>query len=953
MARVAGVLKVREGEGRTVALTVGTMAVAAAGLAIGQSGIDGLFFSRFGVRNLPVLYLIQGPLLFVASLGATAALVRVDRRRAFTAAPLALAALLILERLAAATGSSLVFPVLWLSVSVAILVQSLFTWGLAGLVTDTRQAKRLFPLFGAGSIAGAVLGGIVTKPLADALGAPNLLLVWAALLVGAFALGSAAVPTAHRALGPRHRQPARRPTSRPLDEIRKGLAHARRSSLVAALAAAAVCFSVLYYSVYLPFSAASVARYPSADALAGFFGLFSAVTTGAALVVSVVIANRLLSRIGVAAVVAILAVVYVVGFGVLIATEAFAAIVAFRFVQMVLAQGLVSPAWEALVNVVPPSRRDQTRAFLNGGPTQVGTMIAGVLQLAGEHALSRSAVAAIGLAVAVVTVILSIRIRRAYTSAVVDALREGRPQVFGVEGEEPFGGLVRDPTALRATLEAAADPDPRVRRVAVHALAEIGSPEAREALVRATSDPDPETRARALRGLAGDQGSMELARRSLSDPDAGVRIEAATAVLAAGPDPEADRTMRDLLEDPDPAVRAEAVESLVASGGADPSLLEDRLDDPASMVRAAAVRAVAVSNPERLVALLGDHELVVRAAAAESLASTATPEMLVASLSDPALAPGALIALERLRAPTASAAVRAYALAEAAAAEADRAAASGAVTDGDEARALLRDSLVERGRRRAVNAIRAAAILSTPANARAVGTALEDLGSRDGAQVANALEAIESATDQAIVRPVLRLWEPLGHTTGRNDVVERALGDQDPWIRACAELVRSREGRGDPVMDEAEVTTLSVMERVLFLRKVSLFADLSPPDLKRVADVAEERAFGDDDTIAVEGETGDEMHVVVSGTVRVLRSTADGGELEIARRTSGDAIGEMAVVTNEPRIASLVAAGDVRTLRIGRKEFESILRERPDTALGVIRVLSHRLAERSSAEQVV
>lgn len=953
MARVAEVLKIREGEGRTVALTVATMAAAAGGLAIGQSGIDGLFFSRFGVRNLPVLYLIQGPLLFVASLGATAALGRLDRRRAFTAAPLALAALLVLERLAAATGSSLVFPVLWLSVGVALLVQSLFTWGLAGLVTDTRQAKRLFPLFGAGSIAGAVLGGIVTKPLADAIGAPNLLLVWAALLVGAFALGSAAVPTAHRAPALRHRRPTRRPSSSPLEEIRKGLAQARRSSLVAGLATAAVCFSVLYYSVYLPFSAAAAARYPSADALAGFFGLFSAVTTGAALVVSVVIANRLLSRIGVAAVIAILAVVYVVGFGVLIATEAFAAIVAFRFAQMVLAQGLVSPAWEALVNVVPPSRRDQTRAFLNGGPTQVGTMIAGVLQLAGEHALSRSAVATIGLGVAILTVFLSFRIRRAYTSAVVDALREGRPQVFGVEAEQPFGGLVRDPTALRATLDAAADPDARVRRVAVHALAEIDTPDAREVLRTATGDPDPEIRARALRGLRAHEGSAELARASLSDPVAGVRIEAATAVLAAGPDPFADRTMRELLEDPDPAVRAEAVEALVASGERDASLLEGRLSDPASLVRAAAVRAVAVWNPERLVTLLGDRELVVRAAAAESLASSGRSEMLLASLSDPALAPGALLALEHLRAPTASAAVRAYALAEASGAEGDRALASDVVSNGDDAYALLRDSLIERGRRRAVNAIRAAAILSTPANARAVEAALDGLGSRDGAQVANALEAIESATDPGIVRPVLKLWEPLGRrSAGGDDAIERALGDDDPWIRACAELVRSRDGREDAVMD-VDVTTLSVMDRVLFLRKVSLFADLSPPDLKHVADVAEERAFGEDETIAVEGEPGDEMHVVVSGTVRVLRSTPGGGETEIARRTSGDVIGEMAIVTNEPRIASLVTAGDVRTLRIGRREFESILRERPDTALGVIRVLSHRLAERSSAEQVL
>jgi CRP-like cAMP-binding protein len=56
-------------------------------------------------------------------------------------------------------------------------------------------------------------------------------------------------------------------------------------------------------------------------------------------------------------------------------------------------------------------------------------------------------------------------------------------------------------------------------------------------------------------------------------------------------------------------------------------------------------------------------------------------------------------------------------------------------------------------------------------------------------------------------------------------------------------------------------------------------------------------------------------------------------------------MGEMAVVNAEPRIATVVAAGETKTLRIARADFESILRDRPETALGVIRVLSTRLRE--------
>ena len=140
--------------------------------------------------------------------------------------------------------------------------------------------------------------------------------------------------------------------------------------------------------------------------------------------------------------------------------------------------------------------------------------------------------------------------------------------------------------------------------------------------------------------------------------------------------------------------------------------------------------------------------------------------------------------------------------------------------------------------------------------------------------------------------------------------------------------------------------TLSVIERVLFLRQVSLFADLSPADLGRVASIADELSYSDGEVIAAEGELGQELHIVVEGTLRVTQER-EGSEQELARRTTGDVVGEMSIITQTPRIASLVADGAVRTIRIGHREFESILRERPGVGLAVMRVLADRLAERS------
>jgi CRP-like cAMP-binding protein len=79
--------------------------------------------------------------------------------------------------------------------------------------------------------------------------------------------------------------------------------------------------------------------------------------------------------------------------------------------------------------------------------------------------------------------------------------------------------------------------------------------------------------------------------------------------------------------------------------------------------------------------------------------------------------------------------------------------------------------------------------------------------------------------------------------------------------------------------------------------------------------------------------------VIVEGTVRVVR-----GGRTIARRGGGEIVGEMAVITKAPRIASLIAEGDVRTLVIEHRGFEGMLRERPDIAIGVMRILADRLS---------
>jgi CRP/FNR family cyclic AMP-dependent transcriptional regulator len=136
-----------------------------------------------------------------------------------------------------------------------------------------------------------------------------------------------------------------------------------------------------------------------------------------------------------------------------------------------------------------------------------------------------------------------------------------------------------------------------------------------------------------------------------------------------------------------------------------------------------------------------------------------------------------------------------------------------------------------------------------------------------------------------------------------------------------------------------------LMERILFLRRVGLFAGLPSADLRRVAAIAGERHYADGETIVRQDDPADEMHVIVSGQVRVLVGPAQGQPVEVARRGVGDVVGEMAIISHEQRTATLLADGEVRTLVLAQRPFEALLRERPETCLALLRQLCARLRQ--------
>jgi HEAT repeat protein len=963
--RLQAVLRVHPGEGGTLALAVTVAFLADAAIMIAQSSIDALFFARYGVENLPKLYLIVGVAMFLTTAGVGVLLARVGRERVFILIPASISVAALVGRVALEAKVTWVYGALWILQSVAEFTCLLAIWGLAGLVSDIRQAKRFFPLIAAGGVVGLIVGGLITGPLATAFGSENLLLVWAALMGAAtgvaWRLVSRRPPTAE-APHPRRRPPG----------VLAAVRDVRASPLLGWMSAGALLTSLVFSLLYLPFSKAAAERYPDADELAAFFGVFFALSMGTALVLSLLVTSRLLGRFGVPTVVLVLPVLYLVAFGVLTVAAVFATLAAFRFAQIAWRSGGAGSTWEALVNTIPAHRRDRVRAFLTGVPTQLGTMVAGVVALASQRLDEPRVLYGAGLVGSALAVASISRIRDAYPRALVAALREGRPTIFGTPGGPRAAVVNADAVGLAVLRDLLTDHDVTARLLAAKALADLDLPEAAEALASAAEeDEEAEVRLAALASLervdAGRASTLAVARAS--DPDSSVRLAALGVLARAGIDPphqvvddeevavralaaailfehqaRAKSVLDAVLRSPDPSVREVGYRAIATVGAEETRHLAlAGLDDIDARVRREAAHAVASAAKEEavkpLVVLLADDDAVVRAAAAEALGDVGEPavEAVVDALFAGGSEDAVLAALERLPLDGSAMRLRRFASESVARALEDADLRSRLGSSNNAAVGLLHDSLQAREERHALTALHAAALLG--ARRSSVFAALENLVVSDPAQRATALEVIETVGDPTIVRPLLALWESRRPTNGFDlEVIDRLRNDPDTWIRQCAEFASGALEGGR--MTHTVTTNVPLVERVIFLRNVPLFAALPPQELEPIAAVGEEEVFSEGELLAVRGEPGDTLYVIVDGQVQVLGAA----EQELAVLGPGDFIGEMAVISSKPRAASLLATSDVRVLELHKPAFEAILRERPETALAMMRILCDRLA---------
>lgn len=141
---------------------------------------------------------------------------------------------------------------------------------------------------------------------------------------------------------------------------------------------------------------------------------------------------------------------------------------------------------------------------------------------------------------------------------------------------------------------------------------------------------------------------------------------------------------------------------------------------------------------------------------------------------------------------------------------------------------------------------------------------------------------------------------------------------------------------------------MSLNEEVELLRNIPMFAKMEPSKLKLLAFTSERLTYEPGQVLFNQGDMGDAAYIIVEGEAVVVVDTPK-GQLTLATLTRNDFVGEIAILCDVPRTATVQAKSQLVTLVISKELFFRLVSEFPQMAVEIMRELAHRV-EKTTAQ---
>ncbi len=135
---------------------------------------------------------------------------------------------------------------------------------------------------------------------------------------------------------------------------------------------------------------------------------------------------------------------------------------------------------------------------------------------------------------------------------------------------------------------------------------------------------------------------------------------------------------------------------------------------------------------------------------------------------------------------------------------------------------------------------------------------------------------------------------------------------------------------------------MSLNEDVERLRNIPLFAKIEPSKLKLLAFTAQRLTFNADESLFHQGDIGDAAYIIIDGNADVVVDTPN-GPITVAQLGKNAFVGEIAILCDVPRTATITATSKLTTICISKELFFQLVGQFPQMAIEIMRELAHRL----------
>ncbi|NEQ50311.1 MAG: cyclic nucleotide-binding domain-containing protein [Leptolyngbya sp. SIO3F4] len=271
-------------------------------------------------------------------------------------------------------------------------------------------------------------------------------------------------------------------------------------------------------------------------------------------------------------------------------------------------------------------------------------------------------------------------------------------------------------------------------------------------------------------------------------------------------------------------------------------------------------------------------------------------------------------------------------------------------------------------------------VLASLGHKRTVNTVNQIFATTDQRDRSNAVEVLASLSHRRFVLPLLPLLEQdateakvvkpsLGWLRNKGyTILLEAIESKDRWLRAGALIALAKIPRAslndvDPVVQAVAhdlfptppllqnvyaalqpSTPDTLMNRLLILKDVALFQNLSLDELLLIDEALVPQQLIAGETIYEEGSWGSHLYIIVSGTVQIVK-TVDEEQREIKQIQTGTYFGEIALFDDAPRWNGAIAKNDCMLLKLEKQRFISLTTQRPHILLEICRFMSQQLRE--------